>query len=186
MKLNSAAALPQLAWEGELLEDASHRRLVLELYDREHLALKRYFIFLGLDNDSAEEILQESFLRLHQHLGGGGDRGNLRAWLYRVGHNLARNEQKAFRTSRTDSLPDAKEGRELSGTVATPEEKLLADEQMNRLAMAMEQLSAAQRQCLLLRAQGFKYREIADVLGLSVSTVGENVQRGLENLKELL
>jgi DNA-directed RNA polymerase specialized sigma24 family protein len=39
---------------------------------------------------------------------------------------------------------------------------------------------------LALRAEGFKYREIADVLELSTSTVGENVQRGLEKLKELL
>jgi len=40
--------------------------------------------------------------------------------------------------------------------------------------------------CLVLRSQGLKYREIAEALNLSVSTVGENVQRGLEKLKELL
>jgi len=45
-------------------------------------------------------------------------------------------------------------------------------------------LSAAQKDCLILRAQGLKYREIADVLKLSVSTVAENVQRGLDRLKE--
>jgi DNA-directed RNA polymerase specialized sigma24 family protein len=38
----------------------------------------------------------------------------------------------------------------------------------------------------MLRAQGLKYREIAEALNLSVSTVGENVQRGLERLKEML
>ncbi|MGH9609896.1 MAG: sigma factor-like helix-turn-helix DNA-binding protein [Bryobacteraceae bacterium] len=47
-------------------------------------------------------------------------------------------------------------------------------------------MSAAQRECLVLRAQGFKYREIAEVLNVSASTVGENIQRGLARLKERL
>jgi RNA polymerase sigma-70 factor (ECF subfamily) len=50
----------------------------------------------------------------------------------------------------------------------------------------MQELSPAQRSCLVLRAQGLKYREVAEALNLSVSTVAENVQRGLERLKELL
>jgi RNA polymerase sigma-70 factor (ECF subfamily) len=50
----------------------------------------------------------------------------------------------------------------------------------------MQGLSAAQRECLVLRSQGLKYREIADVLNVSTSTVGENIQRGLERLKEVL
>jgi DNA-directed RNA polymerase specialized sigma24 family protein len=51
---------------------------------------------------------------------------------------------------------------------------------------AISQLTPAQKECLLLRAQGFKYREIAGVLNNSVSTIGENIQRGLQKLKELL
>jgi RNA polymerase sigma-70 factor, ECF subfamily len=59
-------------------------------------------------------------------------------------------------------------------------------ERMVRLRAAMIELSTAQRECLVLRAQGLKYREIAEVLNLSTSAVGENIQRGLERLKELL
>ena len=61
-----------------------------------------------------------------------------------------------------------------------------ANEVDSDFTTAMQELSAAQRECLVLRAQGLKYREIAEALNLSVSTVGENVQRGLDRLKGLL
>ncbi len=171
------------AREAEYLEDTSVRRLVLEHYDREHVAIRRYVSFLGVDPETGREIAQESFLKLHEHLLAGGDRTNLRAWLYRVAHNLARNSQTAFRASKVDPLPDAAAG-ELRAGCETAEEELLAAERNNRLQRAINGLSAAQKECLVLRTQGLKYREIAEVLKLSVSTVAENVQRGLEKLKE--
>ncbi|MBV9762498.1 MAG: RNA polymerase sigma factor [Acidobacteriaceae bacterium] len=168
------------------MQDTAVRRLVLEQYDRECVPLRRYLQFLGMDADSAQETVHEAFLKLHQHLLGGGDRANLRAWLYRVSHNLARNTQSAFRSSRTDSLPDVTVSGELASPAASIEQELLAEERNRLVRDAIGGLSAAQRDCLVLRAQGFKYREIAEVLNLSVSTVGENIQRGLEKVKELL
>ena len=175
-----------LGRETEYLEDTSLRRIVLEHYDHEHVAIRRYLSFLGVDADTGQEIVQESFLKLHEHLLAGGDRTNLRAWLYRVAHNLARNAQTAFRTSKTDSLPDVVVAGDLPAQVASAEEELLEAERTGRVRDAMNQLSAAQRECLVLRAQGLKYREIADILNVSVSTVAENVQRGLKRLKDLL
>ena len=64
--------------------------------------------------------------------------------------------------------------------------RFLERERLRRLREGINKLSQAQRECLVLRSQGLKYREIATVLSLSVSTVGENVQRGLEKLKDLL
>jgi len=178
-------ALPGAKWEAKYLEDSSLRHVTLEHYDREQVSLHRYLSFLGVDRETSREIVQESFLKLHEHLLAGGDRRNLRAWLYRVAHNLARNAQIAFSRSRTDSLPDLAVA-DPPANAPSVEEELLSEERMTRFRQAMAQLSAAQKDCLVLRAQGFKYREIAEVLSLSVSTVGENVQRGLERLKELI
>jgi RNA polymerase sigma-70 factor (ECF subfamily) len=66
------------------------------------------------------------------------------------------------------------------------EDEMLATERNKRFRAALEELSPVQRDCLSLRTRGLKYREIAEVLNLSVSTVGEHVQRGLEKLKELI
>ncbi|MBV9296124.1 MAG: RNA polymerase sigma factor [Acidobacteriaceae bacterium] len=179
-------ALPRPKWKAEYLEDTSLRRLVLEHYDREHVPLLRYLALLGVDRETSRELVQESFLKLHEHLLNGGDRSNLRAWLYRVAHNLARNTQSAFRSSKTESLTGSEGAREPVSEAVSAEEELLAEERVKCFREAMNQLSLAQRECLTLRAQGFKYREIAEVLNLSVSTVGENVARALERLKDLL
>jgi RNA polymerase sigma-70 factor, ECF subfamily len=186
--MQRADILPLLssAWKTDYLEDTSVRRLVLEQYDREAAPLRRYLQFLGIDPDTAQEVVHEAFLKLHQHLLADGDRTNLRAWLYRVAHNLGRNTQTAFRSSKTDSLPDVTICGDLPCQAASVEQELLDEERRNLVRTAIQRLSAAQKDCLVLRAQGFKYREIADVLNLSISTVGENIQRGLEKLKELL
>ena len=173
-------------WDGQYVKDESRLQLVLEHYDREQLPLRRYVGFLGVDAETAREIVQESFLRLHEHLLEGGDQTHLRGWLYRVAHNLARNAQSAFRSKKTDRLADATPTGDLAAADVSIEEDLRARERVELFQRAMQELSAAQRECLVLRAQGLKYREIAEALNLSVSTVGENVQRGLDRLKGLL
>jgi len=186
MEQADALSLPAATWETEFLEDTSLRRIVLDLYDRDHLGLRRYVAFLGADGETAQEIVQESFLRVHQHLLSGGDRSNLRAWLYRVAHNLLRTQQTSARTNRMDYLPDMSASGDIHDRALSVEDEMLAAEKKTRFKAALDQLSPAQRDCLALRTRGLKYREIGEVLNLSVSTVGENVQRGLEKLKELL
>ncbi len=184
MERGNLLALHATAWEARFLEDTSLRRLVLEQYDREHVAIRRYLSFLGVNQESAQDVIQECFLKLHEHLLADGDQSNLRAWLYRVAHNLARNAQASFHVSRTDSVDAG--GAEPCANAESPEQRFLAQERFARVRRAMEELTNAQRECLVLRAEGLKYREIAEVLSISVSTVGENVQRGIERLKEII
>jgi RNA polymerase sigma-70 factor, ECF subfamily len=186
METADTLVLPNAARKPHYLEDTSARRLILDLYDQEHVAIRRYLVFLGLTSDAAQEIVQDAFLKLHEHLLAEGDRRNLRAWLYRVAHNLARNAQTAARVTKTDALSADGVGSDIRAVALTAEEELLEAERNRRVQQAINGLSTAQKECLILRAQGLKYREIAEALNISVSTVGENVQRGLEKLKGLL
>src|SRR5438067_7363852 len=137
MEQGNLLALPRTTWETKYLEDSSLCRLVLEYYDREHVAIRRYLFFLSVNAETAQEIVQESFLKLHQHLLANGDRTNLRAWLYRVAHNLGRNAQMAFHSVKTDSL-DVDAARQAWATAPSPEEELLEQERRTRLRRAME------------------------------------------------
>jgi RNA polymerase sigma-70 factor, ECF subfamily len=186
MEAANILALPGAQWDRDDLGDAGHRGVVLEHYDREHLALRRYVLFLGIDADEAQDVVQESFLKLHEHLLAGGERTNLRAWLFRVVHNLARNRQTQALRIKTAAWDTLTGEAEPAANHATPEQTLLSQERDMRLQEAMNTLSRAQKECLALRAQGLKYREIADVLQLSISTVAENVQRALEQLRKVL
>ena len=187
MEQGRVLIFPAVPWKIESVENGSNdSRLLLDLYDREQTPLKRYLAMLGVDPETARDIVQESFLKLHEHLLGGGDQGNLRAWLYRVVHNSARNKQMSFGARNTGRIDDLTPAASPVAKDQSAEERLLEQEREQRLRAAMEKLSEAQRACLVLRTQGMKYREIAESLDLSVSTVGENVQRGLERLRELL
>ena len=161
-------------------------QLVLYYYDQEHMALRRYLKLNGVNDQTAQEIVQEAFLKLHSHLNKNGDRTNLRAWLYRVARNLAMNEHASAwnRGPRQGGEPVNEE--EFGRDENSPEALLLRSERESQIRLAIQKLSLPQRECLLLRSEGMKYREIADVLQISVASVGENVQRGLEKLRSLL
>jgi RNA polymerase sigma-70 factor (ECF subfamily) len=167
-------------------ETMEHRKLLLDLYDREQVPLRRYLMFFGMRPEAGEEFVQEAFLRLHQHLQSGGERTNLRAWLYRVVHNLAVSEMQAARNRWTEAIGETGAASQIVDRRDSPEELLQARQQKQTLERALKKLPEAQRRCLVLRSQGLKYREIAEVLGLSTSTVGEHMQRGIIQIKESL
>ena len=61
---------------------------------------------------------------------------------------------------------------------------MLRREKFRRLSAAMRELAESERECLLLRAEGLRYREIAEVLGLATSTVADTVERANRKLAE--
>ena len=183
----SSAPNVESTWAPEATQESmDHRKLLLDLYDREQVPLRRYLMFLGARPEAGEEFVQEAFLRLHQHLQSAGERTNLRAWLYRVVHNLAVSEMQAARNRWTESIEETGAAVQIVDRRDTPEELLQARQQQQTLEAALIRLPEAQRRCLVLRSQGLKYREIAEALGLSTSTVGEHIQRGINQIKESL
>ena len=151
------------------------------LYRELRKPLLRYLVCLGLSNDEAQDVVQDAFLGLHRHMASGGDQENIRSWLFRVAHNQARNRQKSYERrlsapleARTDSTLDE----------ATPERALLEKEKFGRLGRAIRQLPEPERECLLLRAGGLRYREIGEVLEIPTSTVADTVARAIKKLAE--
>ena len=67
---------------------------------------------------------------------------------------------------------------------ATPEQVVLEKEKLHRLGKAILLLTEPERECLLLRAGGLRYREIAEVLQIPTSTVGDTVDRAIKKLAE--
>jgi RNA polymerase sigma-70 factor (ECF subfamily) len=151
------------------------------LYRELRKPLLRYLVCLGLSGDEAQDVVQDAFLSLHRHLSAGGSKENIRSWLFRVAHNGARNRQNRY-----DRRFSAPIDPEMDSAVdeATPERAVLEKEKFLRLEMAMRQLPETERECLLLRAGGLRYREIGEVLGMATSTVGDTVDRAIKKLAE--
>jgi RNA polymerase sigma-70 factor (ECF subfamily) len=154
------------------------KRVATRMFDELRLPVNRYVVSLGLPAAVASEIVQEAFLRLYRHLQTDGRRENLAGWVFRVAHNLAVNELK--RAGAAGAEPE--EARVDPG--GDPEQIMLRKERMSCLESAIRSLPARQRQCLYLRAEGLRYREIAKVLGIGISSVAEAVQRAVETLGE--
>jgi len=154
---------------------------VTVLYRELREPLLRYLICLGLSSDEAQDVVQDTFLSLHRHLASGGSQANIRGWLFRVAHNQARNRQGSYHRRFGEPLDGETDAR-LDET--TPERVVLEKEKFQRLEEAIGLLSDSERECLLLRAGGLRYREIGEVLGISTSTVGDAVERAIRKLAE--
>ena len=61
---------------------------------------------------------------------------------------------------------------------------MMAKEKFRRLREAIKLLTGSERECLLLRAEGLRYREIGEVLGIATSTVADTVDRAIRKLAE--
>jgi RNA polymerase sigma-70 factor (ECF subfamily) len=171
----AAAARPDLA------------RQVAERY--EELRDKVYFYLLasGLSAPDADEFTQETFVRLYLHMRGGARTENVRAWLYRVARNLITD---ASRSRRWEASASVHEWDLWETTVADlspdPEKELLANERAAQVQRAMRGLTALQVECLHLRSEGLRYREIAELYGVTIAAVTDVVRRAIDRIgKEL-
>lgn len=159
------------------------RTRTLELHDSLNRSIHRYLRSLGLSADDADDALQEAFLRLAGHLKQGGDDDNLRSWLFQVAHNLSMDTHRASRRNRQENQePRPVLSEEPVDPRANPEHTYIQKEQAKRLVAGISQLTLRQRNSLLLRAEGLRYREIAALLGVSEQRAIYLVKRSLLHL----
>lgn len=156
---------------------------VTRLFELLREPVYHYLLVIFRRPAEAEDITQETFLQLYKHLHDGERIENVRFWIFRVAHNLAINRQKRERIYELLAEPTWEEIRErLADSALDPEQLLLRQEKMQRLHAAMAWLSPQERQCLHLRAEGFRYREIAEILGIATPSVAEFLRRGIRKL----
>jgi RNA polymerase sigma-70 factor (ECF subfamily) len=167
------AAMPVLEGKhpGATLEEE-----VVDLFDLLREPLLRYLATIGLPLADGEEVVQEVFLALFQHLRRGGGQANLRGWVFRVAHNLGlKRRARMARASSVlwDRLPDPGLG---------PEEQFLQGETERRMQSVLRALPEQDRRCLMLRAAGLRYREIAGTLAMSLGAVSMSLARSLARI----
>jgi RNA polymerase sigma-70 factor (ECF subfamily) len=156
---------------------------VIGYFEQLRMPVFRYLLRKTHDPGRAEDLTQETFLRLCRHLREERPLENPKAWLFTVANNLAidvtRNEGNvADLDERTwKEIEDSR-----SGLQSDPETILLHTERLNRLQIAVLNLTPLQRECLHLRAEGLRYREIADLMQISMSTVADAVRRATVKL----
>lgn len=155
---------------------------VMGLFDEFRNPILRYAFSLGIPAHDAEEVTQEVFLSLFQHLKSGKSRRNLRGWIFRVAHNLALKHRHANQISRETITSDRAIAEEQLDPSPDPESQLSFRQRRMRLLAAVNALPEADQYCLRLRAEGLRYREIAAVLGISLGAVSLSLTQSLARL----
>jgi RNA polymerase sigma-70 factor, ECF subfamily len=143
-----------------------------------------FYLMAVLGNAAeAEDITQETFLRLYRALHRGQVVNNVRFWLFRVAHNLAFDQRERDRRYADVDARTWEELRQLLPEPGlNPEQRVLQLEKFERLHAAMAKLSPQELQCLHLRAEGFRYREIGEILSINTKTAAEFLRRGIKKL----
>jgi RNA polymerase sigma-70 factor, ECF subfamily len=147
---------------------------VVALFDELQGRLLRYLLCLGLPASDCEEVVQEVFLALFLHLRCGKPRHNLRAWIFQVAHNLALKQRTRMMRTRVLATQTA-----LIDAAPNPEDQFVRNERQQRLFGVWNALRGQDRRCLSLRAEGLTYREIAQVLDMSLGAVSLSLARSL-------
>jgi RNA polymerase sigma-70 factor, ECF subfamily len=155
---------------------------VVELFNGLGIRLSRYVQSFGIPVHDTEEIVQEVFLSLFQHLRMGRSRSNLRGWLFRVAHNLALKKYHSNeRLKRFVELDEEIANRRID-VAPSPEERMETSERQERLRAVLHALPEQDQRCLYLRAEGFRYREIVKILGMSLGAISASIARSLARL----
>jgi RNA polymerase sigma factor (sigma-70 family) len=147
------------------------------LFDEVYPPLFRYCHRLTGDPDHADDLAQEAFFRLLDR-GPRGPAHGLRVWMFKVATNLIRDAARQADTRRRimagSGPPDP---------VPSPDIGLERDEKIQGVRAALNQIPSRDREVLLLRQEGFSYKEIARVVNVSPTSVGTLLARALQRFE---
>jgi RNA polymerase sigma-70 factor, ECF subfamily len=157
-------------------------------------SLFRTALRLSRDRADAEDLVQETYLKAFRAADRFEAGTNLRAWLFTILHNTARNRFRdrardtvAINSDVVDRAADAPPPASRAGAPETPEAQLLRDTLAPDLQAAIDALPDIFREVVWLRdVEEFSYAEIAEMVDVPVGTVMSRISRGRHLLFERL
>ena len=150
-----------------------------QVFEAEESPLLRFAHGLVGQRETAQDLVQEAFLKLHAHW---EEVANPRAWLFRAIRNLALNY---LRDHRRETSIDS--SHEWQSAAPDPEQALGRLETIGTLQLLIAELEPAERALIALKYHdNLKYDQISERTGLSVGNVGYKLHHTLKNLADSL
>ncbi len=154
------------------------------LVKRHHAAAYRVALFLVREDDVAQDVVQDAFVKAFGALGGFRGDASFRTWLLTITANEARGALRRLGRRKETALEDA-------GSIRTedrgPEEAAIMAQEAQRARTMMERLPEKQKLSVSLRIEeGLSFREIGEVIGSSEGAARVNYFHGIRRLRELM
>jgi len=151
---------------------------VVRLYEEHSGGLFRYAFVLARNREASQDAVQEAFLRYFIERSGGRSVERPKAWLFLVLRNLVLDALKASSLRKSVDLSAL-------GDYADANQNPESGYQLAEISRCMwELLSPRELECVRLRAEGLRYDEVAEVLGLRSGTVGALLARVQKKMRK--
>jgi RNA polymerase sigma-70 factor, ECF subfamily len=150
------------------------------LVERHQRELYRHGRGMGLDHDTALDIVQDAFVRGYARLAECRDPAHVRAWLFKILRNLCLDHLKNIRSSVLSIEDVAIDALDAAEHTAGAEERATLNDALSRLPVSLREAF------LLKHDSGYSYDEIADMTGAGTSAVKMRVHRARETLRGML
>jgi RNA polymerase sigma-70 factor (ECF subfamily) len=185
MKTSAAPGLIGLSMESPAMEFEDFDRVVKRYRAR---VLRFALASLG-DKDLAESVTQDCFWNAYKSRGTFRGECSVETWLIRIAVNLVRNQVRTRRYQfwKKAERVDSEQIERWADQNISPEERASVNEQVRGIWKAARALSEKQRTIFLLRfVEDMDVQEIADVTGLTHSTVSVHLSRALRRIRKRL
>jgi len=153
-----------------------------ELFERHHRRLYQFFVRLARDRSTAEDLVQEVFVRVLKYRHTWRHEAEFVPWMFALARNAAVDH---FRARNRDSKRDAAAAPEVLEQAPRAIERLEEIERADQLRAALERIAPDKREVLLLARFGeLRHDRIAEMLGISPGAVRVRLHRALKELRE--
>jgi RNA polymerase sigma-70 factor (ECF subfamily) len=174
--------------------DSEREEVFRQLFERFYRPLRCFFSKRGWPREECEDLVQETFLRVHRKLAEFRGDSQLATWVFQIAANIYRNALRDRSAQKRDGQeisldpPGGSESLGLGDLLESEEpsvlDHLLDEEKREKLRQAIGCLPPQMRRCVELRVvAGLKYREIADVLRISIETVKAHLFQARQRLR---
>ena len=180
--------------DGKVLAGGLRRRdpeLLDRLIEQYQYRLFRYLFYLTASREIAEDLFQETWIRVLERGDQYDGKSKFEIWLFAIARHLAIDWQRQKKPQSLDALIDSEAAQRSPAFEATdhpsPLEVVAHSEAQEHVQECLSRLPAVNREALLLHFQeGLTLGEIAAMVAAPLSTVKSRLYRGLEALRELL
>lgn len=185
--LRIGSGLQRMVGFGTSSEDhqtvAGFETLAMPLLD----SLYNFARWLVHDQNDAEDLLQETYLKALRGFGSFQPGTNFRAWMFQILRNTFLSSRSRLERRVTVALDPEEDGPELAVDTETPETILMNCSNSQLVRRAIEDLPVGYRQALLLcEVEEMSYREIAEILSIPIGTVMSRLARARKAVRESL
>jgi len=152
------------------------------LFERHHMALFDYLSRMTGDRTSAEDLMQDVFVRILKYRGTFRNEGRFETWMFHIARNA-----RADYFERRAAVELHDNGIDAATDAPGPAQLVERDEQTLLVRRALLQLREDKRELIILaRYRGLRREAIAELLGIDVGTVNVRVHRALKELREIV